>query len=279
MSESEVIRSAKSGSDWTRNELIAYNIKIVPQTPEQFFGAPTFGILAELDTSIIIGSTDTANLSDAALRYLTFLDLATHVAGNHWQKTLLDEFSRQTLDLLGYSERGLALLTQYNIPMTICGDNKSAQTDVCLVDGRTVMILLILQGDKTALNSSNSSNPEARVVAEAIAAFQYNNEKRERRGMTVLDKMILPCITMVGTCPTFYLVPVNQALSDAVTTGQYPPMPTEVSKCATMTRIAGHNHISSEGMEKPEYRIVALGHFMAFKTLAKRHWENFLVTE
>jgi hypothetical protein len=262
----EVIRSAKSGSDWTRNELFAYNIKIVPQTPEQFFGVAAAVSLAGLDPLIITGSTDTANLSDTSLRYLTYLDLAAHAS----QETLIDTFSLQTLDLLGYSERGLALFTRYNIPLTICGDEKNAQTDVCLLDGRS-MILLILQEDKMVFNSSN---PEYQVVAEAIAAYQYNNEKRERRGMATLDKMIFPCITMVGTRPTFYLVPVNRALSDAVATGQYPPEPTEVRKCVT---IAGHNRSSSEGMEKPEYRRVALERFMAFRTLAKNHWEKFLV--
>ena len=188
----EAIRSAKSGSFWTRIELIAYNIKIVPQTPEQFFGAAAAGVsLAELDPLIVTGSADMANLSDTALRYLTYLDLAANAS----QEKLIDEFSLQTLDLLGYSERGLALFSRYNIPLTNHGDDKNAQTDVCLVDGRT-MILLILQEDKTVFSSSN---PEPQVVAEAIAAYQYNNDKRERMGMTTLDKMVLPCITMVGT--------------------------------------------------------------------------------
>ena len=261
----ETIRSAKSGSDWTRNELIAYNIKIVPQTPNQFFGA-VGASLAHLDPLIITGFVDTENLSDATLRYLTHLDHAAHAG----QESLIDEFSRQTLDLLGYSERGLTLYTRFSIPLTICGDDKSAQTDVCLVNGRT-MILLILQEDKTVFNISD---PEPQVIAEAIAAYQYNNNKRERRGLAVLDEMIFPCITMVGTRPTFYLVPVNQALSDAVTTGQYPPAPTEVKKCVT---VAGHNRSLSEGMDRPEYRRVALERFMAFKTLARSHWEKFLV--
>jgi len=262
----EIIRSAKSGSEWTTNELIAYNIKIVPQPPEQFFGTAAQVSLASLDPLIITGSTDTANLSDATLRYLTYLDLATKGS----QETLIDEFSRETLSLLGYSERGLALFTRYIIPLTICGRETAAQTDVCLVDGRS-MILLILQEDKTTFNPSN---PEPQVIAEAIAAFQYNNIKRERRGLTALVSMVLPCITMVGTRPTFYLVPVTQALSDAVTTGQYPTMPTEVRKCVV---VAGHNRSSSEGMERPEFRRVALERFLAFKALAKHHWNKFLV--
>jgi len=33
-----LLRTAKSGSDWTRAELDAYNIAIVPQTKAEFFG-------------------------------------------------------------------------------------------------------------------------------------------------------------------------------------------------------------------------------------------------
>ena len=257
---------SKSGSDWTRKELIACNIKIVLQTPEQFFGAVLGVSLTDLDPLVISGSTDTENLSDTTLQYLIYLEFAAHAT----YESLIDEFSRQTLDLLGYSERGLTLYTRYNIPLTICGKYENAQTDVCLMDGQT-MILLILQKDKTMFNSSD---PEPEVIAEAIAAFQYNNNKRESGGLAALDEMIFPCITMVGTRPTFYLVPVNRALSDAVTTGQYPPAPTEVKKCVT---VAGHNRSLNEGMDRPDYRRIALERFMAFKTLAKSHWEKFLV--
>ena len=273
----EIIRSAKSGSDWTHNELIAYNINVVSQTPAQFFGNVGVVSLAELDPSIITGSTDEpANLSDGTLNYLTYLDLAVGAS----QESLIDEFSRETLNLLGYAERGLALYTRFNIPLTICGANKSAQTDVCLINGRT-MILLVLQEDKT---ENSLTDPEPQVIAEAIAAYQYNNYKRGRLGLAPLDDMVLPCITMVGTQPTFYLVPVNRALSNAVTTGQYPPLPTEVRKCVTAPLdpppdVPSHNRSASLslGMKKPEFRRVALERFKTFRTLAKSHWEIFLV--
>ncbi|KAG0706909.1 hypothetical protein DFH29DRAFT_797497, partial [Suillus ampliporus] len=132
-------------------------------------------------------------------------------------------------------------------------------------------ILLILQEDKTIFNSTQ---PEPQVIAEAIAAYQYNNEKRQIRGLPTLDDMIIPCIIMVGTRPTFYLVPVTQALSVAVVTGQYPEVPTKVMKCVTFL---WYNHRSSEGMETPEYRRVAFQRFVAFKDLAKEYWLTFLV--
>lgn len=38
-------------------------------------------------------------------------------------------------------------------------------------------------------------------------------------GLVLLDEMTLPCITMVGTRLTFYLVPVTKELSNAVVNG------------------------------------------------------------
>ena len=35
-----LIRFAKSGSDWTTNELAAYNISIIEQDQDAFFGGP-----------------------------------------------------------------------------------------------------------------------------------------------------------------------------------------------------------------------------------------------
>lgn len=86
--------------------------------------------------------------------------------------------------------------------------------------------------------------------------------------------MTIPCITMVGTRPIFYLVPVTKALSNAVATGQYPEAETTVVKCVTSL---GHNRRISEGMETPEYRRVAFERFLAFKALAKEHWQTFIV--
>ncbi|KAG2149928.1 hypothetical protein BD769DRAFT_366933 [Suillus cothurnatus] len=62
--------------------------------------------------------------------------------------------------------------------LSICGDNRRvAHTDVCLLDQRSTMILLILQ-DKTVFSASQ---PEPQVIASAIAAIAYqnNNDKAQ----------------------------------------------------------------------------------------------------
>ena len=108
------------------------------------------------------------------------------------------------------------------------------------------MILLVVQEDKTIFSSAN---PEPQVIAEAIATFQYNNRKREERGLPTLDQMTIPCIVMVGTRPFFYKVPVTQKLSDCVIGGKYPSQPTVVTRCSPPAR-----RRTSDGMEVPDYR-------------------------
>lgn len=263
-----LIRSAKSGRDWSVNELLAYHITIKPLSPDEFFRSGADPSLDDLDPAILNArpGADDPELSDITVRYLGHLDLATSAT----QQSLIDDFARETLHLLGFSERNVILSTRFIIPLTICGEtNTTAQTDVCLLR-RPTLILLILVEDRTL---SNSTDAQSQVVAEAIGAFQLNNRKREGRGLDPLESMTIPCITMSGTRPTFYLVPVTRALSTAVATGQYPAAETMVFKCVT---VAGRHRRANEGMEDTEYRKLALRRLLAFKTLAKSHRQTIL---
>jgi hypothetical protein len=85
--------------------------------------------------------------------------------------------------------------------------------------------------------------------------------------------MTIPCITMFGTNPTFYLVPVTRELSDAVKTAQYPTSETRVLKCVT---VATHPRRLSDGMADTEFRKLALKRFLAFKSLARSYWQQYL---
>jgi hypothetical protein len=67
--------------------------------------------------------------------------------------------------------------------------------EVCLIY-RPTFILLVLVEDKTL---NNRTDAEAQVIAEAIAAFQFNNRKRKEHGLDPLDAMTIPAITMSGT--------------------------------------------------------------------------------
>lgn len=136
-----------------------------------------------------------------------------------------------------------------------------------MVDPDTKMIQVIKE-NKAA---RNIQRPEPQVIAEAISAFQHNNRIRQFMGLPALVQMTLPCITMVGTHPAFYLVPVTNMLSNAVLNGTYPLSRTRVRRCRC--EVVGVNG----GMENPAYRTHALQYYVAFRVLAKSYWEMFSV--
>lgn len=263
----QLIRSAKSGSDWTDAELLAYNITIIPTSPAVFFQSSPDPLLDHLDPDILTSpiNADFSNLSYAAACYLGYLDLATHAT----QVSAINDFAAATLRLLDFDERYSTVATRYIIPLIVCGESRLSQSDVCVVH-RPNAVQLMLVKDKTLLNKTSA---EAQLIADAIAAFQFNNTNRAAMGQPVLEVMTIPCITIVGTNPTFYLVPVTKQLSDAVMTAQYPPTQTRVLKCVT---VAGHQRRFGDGMANIEFRKLALKDFVAFKSLAKSHWEQFL---
>ncbi|KAJ6568256.1 hypothetical protein DFH09DRAFT_918101 [Mycena vulgaris] len=143
-----------------------------------------------------------------------------------------------------------------------------AQTAVCLVRRRPAVVLLVLVVERST--PGETTDPKAHAVAGAIAAFQSNNNARVGSGLAPLERTTIPCISMAGTRPTFYLVPVTRALSAAVAAGQYPAAETVVAMCVTPGTRA------SDGMDGVEYRTLALRRIRAFRELAESHWETVL---
>ena len=65
------------------------------------------------------------------------------------------------------------------MPLFICGEERHAKTDVCLVDRSQNDILLLVQEDKRL----QQLEARARLVVEAVAAFDVNNAEREAMGL------------------------------------------------------------------------------------------------
>lgn len=265
-----IIRSAKSSNDWDDNELIAYNITITTVPSQQFFPQGTVVPLAAagLDPALATADPDlpsNADVSNSTYGFLRYLHLAT-TQDETIRVPMIDAFAHRILNTVAFDKGRRCVLQAHSILLLISDDNRQvAQMSLCLIDDSDM--LLLLQMNKT---QTNRSNVEARMVIGAIATYQLNNNKRREMGLHPLDAMTIPCITMVGTRPTFYLVPVTKMLSDAVISCQYPSDRTEVLKCEVASDHDG-------GMEAPEYRGVALQYYVAFKSLAKSHWEKFLV--
>jgi hypothetical protein len=147
--------------------------------------------------------------------YLVALGLASRTS----REGLLDDFMAGTLRILGFNEKNRTVITHFTIPIDMCGFGKHAKTNVCVINGETGMILFIIK-NKTMWDIS--ANPEPRIIAGAITIFQYNNRKHAAKNWPPVDRMIIPAITMHDTCPTFYLIPISQQLSNAVKNGNKP---------------------------------------------------------
>ncbi|KAJ7017159.1 hypothetical protein C8F04DRAFT_476747 [Mycena alexandri] len=254
-----LIRSAKSGNDWTENELAAYNIHIQEQSLQDFFGVATVKALPDAQASLtILGFSTTKDRNNApddnTYRLLHFLDLA-HMP-KVGQEAAVDLFAEKLLNQLGYAQGRRIIMIRQALPFFNCGSNCSAQTDVCVLDSND--ILLLVQKDKQFDNNADS---EPQVIAEAIAAFQRNNYTRERKlHLPVLHQMVIPAMTMHGTFPTFYKITVTAALNDAVKTGTFP-----VAATAVYRHIPRLPRRISDGMKNLANRSILLRYLEAFK--------------
>jgi hypothetical protein len=69
-----------------------------------------------------------------------------------------------------------------DLPLLICSEQIYATTDVCILDRSQNDILLLVQEDKR----SEPISARAQLVAEAVAAFNKNNARREAMGLSPL---------------------------------------------------------------------------------------------
>lgn len=251
-----LLRSAKSGSDWGVSELAAYNIKVQFQDAVTFFGvdplpAPTVAV--ELLTRVNADDMD----ADSNYKLIRYMDLAMDPVPT--EESAVDDFAVQLLTVLGYVPRSRMARTRADIPLWICGELRHAKTDVCIVDSDD--ILLLTQEDK---RHKEQKDPEPQLIAEAIAAFQANNNRRTRvLGQDPIKAKVVPGIILVGSSPTFFKVPVTSELAEAVALGEYPATPTVVR--AHLPVLPRPARRLSEGMKPLDNRRRILACYEAFK--------------
>jgi hypothetical protein len=171
----------------------------------------------------------------------------------------VNDFAVHLLKVLDYVPRTRMARTRADIPLRICGEHLHAKPDVCIVDSDDIL-LLVQEGKRY----KEMKDAEPQLVAEAIAAFQSNNWKRVHLlGQDPLPMRMIPGITLTGTSPTFFKVPVTQELADAVEFGVYPAAPTIVY--AHLPYLPRPARRLSEGMKPLDNRSQILSCYEAFK--------------
>ena len=184
-----LIRSAKSAIDWTRAELDAYNISISDEDAQTFFGLP---VLPQPTVDQELLQIQDANLvaDERNAELINLLDLAM-VPGS--EESAVDDFAVVLFRALGYLGRMVAR-TRKDIPFLICGKWRHAKTDVCIVDCSQNDIMMLVQEDKRfSVTETATTEAEAQLVAEAIAAFSYNNEARRAAGLPLHASRVCLC--------------------------------------------------------------------------------------
>jgi hypothetical protein len=253
-----VPRTPKSGSDWTDAELHANNIIVEYQDAATFFGVdplPQPAVAGELLNRL----TADEMVDEANYKVLQYMDMAMNRVPE--SESAVTDFAVHLLSLLGYVPRPRIARTRVDIPLTICGQDCHAATDLSIVERGE--ILLLVQEDKRHLRPL-TSEPEIQLIAKAIAAFQANNSRRRQLfGQDPLTHVVMPGITLTGSSPIFYKIPVTTELSWGVGTGTYPATPTIVhAHRPALARPARH---LIESMKPLDNRANILACFEAFK--------------
>ncbi|KAJ7843014.1 hypothetical protein B0H13DRAFT_2676459 [Mycena leptocephala] len=74
------------------------------------------------------------------------------------------------------------------------------------------------------------ADAEIQLITATIAAHHENNRRRRALGFPRVAAQTYPGIVMIGTAPTFYQIPVSEALVQAVNSRLDPPAATVVQK-------------------------------------------------
>ena len=256
-----LIRVAKSGSDWGPNDLDAFNISIIEQDQETFFDDPLpaykgpAGFLQrEGPVGFLQHEEGVEGLDKSSLALIKRLDLAMKITGG--EESAVIDFAAELLRAMNYETESTVVCTRKDTRFFMCGEPVYAKTDVCILD-LVFGILLLVQEDKSHIRPQD---PESQLIAGAIAAFQSNNAKQVNDlFQDPLPTMLIPGITMSGTFPRFYKIEVTADLERCVRYGQFPTAKTIVYRHTP--RVPGRRSDGMRPLDNREHILRCYGGF------------------
>lgn len=209
-------RSAKPVSQWTNKELLAFNIRIEDAGVEAFFNIPQLPP-PTASTSILDNLDEPPEpLLDVDRLFFAY-KWSTGLPGSNI------DFTMYLLRVLNYESGRRLLGVRSKNPLLMAGRRIIANIDLFLMKVDEDEYLLIVHEDKHP-----KQDPEAQVIAKAIAAFDRDNNRRVESGLQRLPDKEICAIVMKRTAPIFYRVHVTTALVDALAAATYPQEETVV---------------------------------------------------
>ncbi|KAM6499421.1 hypothetical protein JOM56_004929 [Amanita muscaria] len=208
-----LVRSAKSGSNWTTAELLAFNIEVQTVGAATFFNTPELPAATVSET--ILNNLDRPDgpLSKNDRHFFQYLKEAE--GANSEDSSAVDDFTAFLLRMLDYDNGGRVIRIRKELSFYMAGQHVDAIPDVCLTNDHDYFLLV--QGDKCT-----ADNPEPQLIAESVAAFYQNHLRRVHAGLPLPQSQVIPGITMVGTAPSFYRTTISESLLNALVTASYP---------------------------------------------------------
>jgi hypothetical protein len=134
-----LLRTAKPGNYWSQVKLCGYNIFVEFQDAATFFivnPLPQPAVADELLNNVAVDDT----VNERNYKLLHYIDLKTDSAPT--EQSAVKDLAVHLLTVLGYVPRTGMACTRMDIPLTICGQDCSAQPYVCIVDAGDVLLFI-----------------------------------------------------------------------------------------------------------------------------------------
>ncbi|CAG8772561.1 10477_t:CDS:1, partial [Racocetra fulgida] len=259
------------GSQWSNKELEFFRIETVnvedfekffqesPPKIEKFSDQVKEVLSIDLSKVNVLSSIDWKNLKHVQASRVIKSILAvtrTHLSN----ESTVDDLAKSTLELFNYDDGDLRIQSREELKLEMCGSRTYAKPDMCIETSRLVIKLLV-QEDKSYKVSNQDTDAESQVFAEAIASFQGNSKTKKFK--SPLEAQLIPCITLLGTYPTFYLFKVTKMLSECVKMGNRPKEKTIVKRYDIPAEI--DPYLLRDAMLVQEYRQHIFQCYEAFK--------------
>jgi len=146
------IRSAKSGSDWTENELFAFNIVIQDVDVATFFGFPHFPPTTVSPVILNNALQPDLPISKDDRLFFQYLERA-----NIGEEATVNDFAGHILRMLNFDDEGRLIATKRELSFTMCGTRVWAEADITVMDNAEYS--LMMQGGKVSCFGSSWGTP------------------------------------------------------------------------------------------------------------------------
>jgi hypothetical protein len=135
-----IIRSAKSGNDWTENELVAFNIRIDDLDAATFFNDAD---LPPPSVSPVILNNLKMPTGTFAKNDHQFFHYLRDAMGATGEEACVEDFAAFILRLLGYDDAECVIHQRKEIPFVMAGQRVDAKPDLCVMTYGDHIVLIV----------------------------------------------------------------------------------------------------------------------------------------